>query len=371
MIYMSKFWRHAFNTLILLTLWWGAVSLVAQIRVQKWGVTPTFPYYDTLLQMTDPLQAVWAHFDGVHYLHLAELGYDGTGIQAFFPAYPLLIHFFHETFGLSYFTAGRTISFLALYLALLCLRELFGKQFVPIALCLLLFPASFFLGAVYTESLFLFEVALFFLLLKRQHYWLAAMVGGIASGTRLVGAFLCISLLIELWPRPLTMIHRALLILTSLSGLLTYCAYLYFRYHDPLIFLHVQSLFGASRSDGAIILLPQVLWRYARMIVSTSPGTFLLQRVIFELMFFLTAAWLWWKNFWKIPLAQSIFVGCSILLPTLSGTLSSMPRYVLVLVPWLIPPDLLVSHRLISYLLLSVTLLLYFLSIFAGGVFVS
>ena len=53
-----------------------------------------FPYYDTVLTVTNLPGWVWGfgNFDGVHYLKIASLGYVDNFQQAFFPVYPIIIH---------------------------------------------------------------------------------------------------------------------------------------------------------------------------------------------------------------------------------------------------------------------------------------
>lgn len=365
---MHKFYQLAAKSLIIASVWWAATTAFAAYRVGRYPVSPTFPYYQTLLAQTDPGHAVWGYFDGTHYLHLAEFGYDGTGVQAFFPVYPLLIRALHLSFGLNYFLAGRILSFLSLVGSLICLYYLFPRAAPLIISALLLFPLSFFLGAVYTESFFLFLTLLFFLLLRSQRYFLAALLAAIASGTRLVGIFLSLSLLLELWPRQRA---RLWLVPLALVGFGSYCYYLYLRFGDPLIFIRVQSLFAAGRSGGEIILLPQLLLRYFRMILTAEFASFAYQRVWLELISFLAAVWLWAKNLRSLPPAQSSFVGLALLLPTLSGTLSSYPRYLLVLLPWLLPSLPRSPLLVFTYFALSLLLLLSLFSLFVSGQFVS
>ena len=78
------------------------------------------------------------------------------------------------------------------------------------------------------------------------------------------------------------------------------------------------------------------------------PTSFLYQRIWLELIFFLGAIWGWYRNLNRVSKEISLYVILSLLLPTLTGTLSSISRYTLVLVPFLLPPKL----NKISYFLL-------------------
>src|SRR5918998_4831508 len=108
---------------------------------------------------------IWAHWDGAWYSRIAAEGYETYASTAFFPLYPLLMRSFAELFGgplslgaLSLW--GVLISLLALPFALYFIYHIALHQWTEqtarrtiLALCL--FPTTFFLNAVYTESLFL------------------------------------------------------------------------------------------------------------------------------------------------------------------------------------------------------------------------
>lgn len=368
------------NTLAKLTSSFVIVGICAGLLTalgiwlySTYGVSPSFPYYHSLLKYVgDAGFGVWGYFDGVHYLRLVESGYVDTGTQAFFPLYPLLTSLISQLTGLNAYISGLILSWTSLTLSLLVLWDLYPKQKNLQTICLLLFPTSFFLLGIYTESLFLLLSLGFFLSLKKERYVLASVLAGLASATRLVGIFLALALAISLYRRyRLTRpIYSLCLLAISITGLLLYCLYLYTNFGDPLMFLHVQSLFGASRSDGELILLPQVLYRYLKMITTVDPTSFAYQRIWLELITFLGAIWFWYRNLKNQSKEINLYVIASLLLPTLTGTLSSLPRYILVLVPFLIPQN----HNRISFFILSTfnfLLLIYLFSHFAHGTFVA
>ena len=359
---MKKFWRLALSSLLIVSLWWLSLSAFATYRVRHFGVTPSFPYYASLLEETGPEQAVWAHFDGAHYLKLAKVGYVDTGTQAFFPVYPLAIRTLHLT-GLSYFASARLISFVSLVFSLVLLSYLFPRRARELSLVLLLFPTSFYLAGVYTESFFLLLTLLFFLLLKRRAFFLSALVAGLASGTRLVGVFLALSLFVEIIKyKPK---YAPGLLTLSLSGFLGYLYFLNQEFGDPFIFVHVQSMFGAGRSSS-LVFLPQVLYRYARILLTVNPQTLVFVRAVFELLAFFSGIYLVWSRRAKLSLPYSLYLWSALLLPTLSGSLSSLPRYALVLIPFLV-----VSSVPKLYLAVSAAFMFAALSLFAAGLFVA
>ncbi len=112
----------------------------------------------------------------------------------------------------------------------------------------------------------------------------------------------------------------------------SYLLFLHYHFDDPFYFFSVQSKFGAGRQTQ-IILLPQVFYRSLRILLTVRPFdlkyfTYVQDLVISILMgagIIFAAA--------KIKLQYVLFSILAYLLPTLTGNLSSMPRYVLVLFP--------------------------------------
>lgn len=361
------------SALGLTTLFFVLMTLVGVWLFRTQSVSPTFPYYYSLLSYVhDAAYAVWGYFDGVHYLRLVEHGYVDVGTQAFFPLYPILVSTLSNLTGLNAYLSAVLLSLTALSLSLIVLWQLYPKQKTRLTIFLLLFPTSFFLLSVYTESLFLLLSLCFFLFLKSDRFFFAALTAALASATRLVGVFLGLVLVWRLFKRyqgarPLYIFVLAIL---SFSGFFFYSYFLWSNFGDPLMFLHVQEMFGANRSGGELILLPQVLYRYLKMILTVDPTGFLYQRIWLELVFFVGAIWAWYKNLRFESREISLYVILSLLLPTLTGTLSSIPRYVLVLAPFILPPNL----NKISYFILSTfnfLLLIYLFSHFAHGTFVA
>jgi hypothetical protein len=106
------------------------------------------------------------------------------------------------------------------------------------------------------------------------------------------------------------------------------------NYSDPLYFIHAQAGWGASRSVDKLILLYQVFYRYIKMILTFNLDKFFYFTVILEflsgLIFLILLILAYLK---KIKLSYLLFTAFAYVLPTLTGTFSSMPRYVLILFP--------------------------------------
>jgi Gpi18-like mannosyltransferase len=286
---------------------------------------------------------VWGfgNFDGVHYLNIAENGYNAQYTQAFFPLYPLFINLF--TILNNYFLSGLVLTnvffIIFLYVLFKLIRIDFSERTAKASIMfLLLFPTSFYFGAIYSESLFFLLTALAVYCVRKEKFYLAIIFTIFASATRILGIFLSLLIFIEilkyLQDKKISFlsykgIMTLLPALFSPIGLLVYMYYLYINFSDPLYFLHAQPAFGASRSDKPFILLPQVFIRYIRIFATvpfnTWPFINALSEFIFTLLGFLVILW----RLKKIRFSYLLFgLGC-FLLPTLTGTFSSMPRYVL------------------------------------------
>ena len=274
----------------------------------------------------------WANFDGEHYLSIAQRGY-GFGEQAFFPLYPWLIKLLGNVLGgglSAYAWAGLAISNLSFVLALVGLYKLIRIDFQEniaklVIILLLVFPASFYFGSVYTESVFLALVVWSFYFARRQRWFLVAVLGMFASATRVVGILLLPVLAIR---------KRSFWLLLIPFGLLAYMIFLRQTTGDPLKFLHALPSFGEQRS-ATPILLPQVFYRYIFKILPNLNYNYF--PVVFStlLEFIVAILFLGFSvlSFFRLRLSYTLFLALGYLLPTLSGSFSSLPRYVLVLFP--------------------------------------
>jgi Gpi18-like mannosyltransferase len=355
--------------------WASVLYLLATWWVHRVGVAPSFPYYRTILDIAGTqAAAVWAHFDGVYYLQLARHGYEDMGTQAFFPVYPLLIRAVSTLVSVPLTTVGQLISLLAIWGTAYVWRYRYRGEWSVLILTLV-FPTAFYLFAVYTESLFLLFTLLFFVARAHKQYGRAAIWMALASGTRVTGILLALPLMTwyireHSWRDGTTWGRLMLLLGIGSLGLGAYSLYLYSRWHDPLLYLHVQGMFGAERTADHIVLLPQVIYRYMRMLLTVPSDTWLFQRIWLELLALGVSFGLLAAHWRRRELGLNLYLLSALLLPTLTGTLSSLPRYILVLWPFLLP------HGLNRYVIwgwgvMSLGLLLYLGSYFVHGIFVA
>ncbi len=316
-----------------------------------------FPYADRVLEITHLPYWIWGfgNFDGVHYLRIAQDGYLAQYSQAFFPLFPLLIRFFAFIFPKdlslntilytdpSYFYSGIILSNLfflgALYIFYKLINIDFKKDTAFLSVVtLLIFPTSFFFGSIYTESLFLLlSISAIYLTRKGNFFWAAIFIS-LSTATRITGVFLIPLYLIEVFKRKGGLSY--LWTLFTPLGILVYMYYLKMTFGNPLYFLTSQSVFGAGRSSNEIIFLPQVIYRYLKIFLTTNILTLPFFNAFLEFMFTLVPLAFLAIMFKKIRLSYWVFALSTLLLGTLTGTFSSMPRYILapmvLLLPYLI-----------------------------------
>lgn len=333
--------------------------------------------------LRSPWLWAWANFDGEHYLSIAKEGYH-LAEQAFFPLYPLLIKLLDGGVWSGLFISN-TSFFLALVGLFKLLRIDYSEKVTKLAIILLLaFPTSFYFGAVYTESLFLCFVVWSFYFYRKENYLLSGILGALASATRVIGVILLPVYLIELFSKKkFRVIHKRSLasftgnsLFIILVGLLAYMFYLYKVYGDPLMFLHALPAFGEQRSSVPI-LLPQVFYRYVFKILpnlnySYFAGTFTtVMEFVIGIIFLVISV----ISFFKLRFSYSLLLILGYLIPTLSGSFSSLPRYVLVLFPAFILFSVWLNNtsnivKIICYTILLIGLI-FSLSLFSRGYWLS
>jgi Mannosyltransferase (PIG-V) len=324
-----------------------------------------------------------AHWDAVWFLGIADTGYPSADSPrtAFFPLYPLLIRGVGELGGGSrgaLLIAAYLVSLGALLGALVLLYRLtaleLGRRAAgPAVLLLCLFPASLFLGAPYSESLFLLcSLGAFYAARTGRWAWAGAAAGA-ASATRSAGLLLLLPLaLIYLygpradrpgeqravaargWLAGLRPVHpprrdAAWLALAPL-GLAAYAAWLGAAHGDPLAFAGAQDFWGREFAgplvgvwDGAVAAFDG-----ARQLLSGSSETVYFDKaggdpmrvaainlMLFGFLCFGIVAAVGILR--RLPFAYGAYVVAALMLPLSYPVepqpLMSLPRFLLVLFP--------------------------------------
>lgn len=204
----------------------------------------------------------WHRWDTTWYVIIADSGYEyDKRSAAFFPLYPLLIRWSNRILPGGSFEAALVVSGLACLAALVLVHRLtteivggggeraangepatvLGRRTI---FYLLAFPAGFYLAAAYNESLFIALVAGSFYCMRRGRWWVAGLLAGFASATRVLGVLLAVSMLYEYMRQRRFSVRRIrvdlLALLLAPTGLVIYALYCWRTFGDPLFFQKMQ-----------------------------------------------------------------------------------------------------------------------------------
>ena len=151
------------------------------------------------------MESIWVRSDASHYLGIARYWYRTVGDPrfhiVFFPLFPIVVAFFAPIMG--YFASGMFTSNVCLFVACyfmckLALCEGMGeKEARTSVLFLLIFPASFFCSAPFSESLFLMLSVLVLYYSRQGKFLLASIFGMLAAFTRSLGVLLAVPIFLE------------------------------------------------------------------------------------------------------------------------------------------------------------------------------
>ena len=354
--------------------------------------------------LANAVVAPLARWDSVWYLTIANHWYAHIRERmAFFPLYPGLMHVLGWVTR-SNLVAGVLISLASLAVALFLLRRLvaldFGEEVATITVLLIAFcPVSFFLSAVYTESLFLALSVGAIYAARRERWLLCGVLGFLAAISRNGGVALILptaiiylygprdapltrwgaagrrGLLRRLLPR-----HRlrasALWLLLIPAGLAAYLAYLGLSYGDALAPFRVESVWyrhstfplttvwhGATQAWHGLVQLfqgakpPYRVAPYAQGVMSAAlQDVYLFLFLVLGVIGLLGVAW-------RLGAAYALYTLALLVLaladPVSLQPLASLPRYELVIFPLFIwGAQLLTRRRLAGHAIPALAVLL-------------
>lgn len=395
----AKFWHQLnkkpiFLILFSFLIWRLFLFFISYFSDAFLSYQPSFPYYDELLPTFSMPRWIFsfANFDGVHYLTIANKGYKGAElIQAFFPVYPLLtrlLNFLVNNFLISGLLIANFSFIVCLYFGYKLTKLDFGTKTANWWLLILLtFPTSFYFGALYSESLFLAITFACLWYIRHEKNTISSILNGLLSGVRVLGVVLLPTLYLE-WIKKqpnfnklsiIEKIKKMWFFIFSFFGLIVFMFYLQKNYNDFLYFFHVQAEFGAGRQES-IILLPQVIFRYIKILITVHPinwkyFSYVQDLVMSLLSLAIMAFWFLQKNKDKFRLSYLCYAIPVLIVPTLTGTFSSMPRYVLICFPifmWLAEKLKKANYLMrIIYFIVSIMLLIINTTLFIQGYWVA
>lgn len=301
-----------------------------------------------------------SRWDTGFYTGIVDQGYRIQGMQfpsvAFFPLLPVLMRLMRLLTG-DTLLAGLWVANLALLAAVMLLHVLTAQEedhstADRAVWYLLIFPASFFGSAIYSESLFLLFAIASLYLARKNHWWAAGVVSILGAMTRFVGILIAPMLVVE-WLQQRAQRQKVLdagdepqsaanrkrpdwedLIAASLApiGTLAYIGYLARNFGDGLAFLHASAAWGRSPAEllttlAGLLVRPPQGWLQALANGALPLDNWL--DLFFVLFFISLGVILLVQKRWS----EGIFVVLGSVVPLSSGLLMSQRRYVWVLFP--------------------------------------
>jgi len=305
---------------------------------------------------------IWARWDSVWYLQIANQGYSASdNSAAFFPLYPLLISLVKPLFLGNGVLAGMFVSLAACLIAFYLFYRFVdidfgGKVARRAVLYLAIFPTSLFFQTIYSESLFLALTIGCLFAARQKQYFFAGLLGALAVLTRSAGLLLLIPLIIMYfqerkwqWRRPGWDLCYFLFVPL---GLLVWMLYLDIRFGDPWLFSEAQSNWlrqfafplgpleglrqGIRSAMDSIQTILNTSDRTYWPVTDRDPRLWAAYDVL-NLSFTLSFLALSIAAFWRLPKAYAAYALAAVLLPlTFPSTyvpLLSTPRFALTAFP--------------------------------------
>lgn len=353
------------------------------------------PPYTSNIYNLNVYVSSWFRFDVKAYVNISFQAYEHTPDVAFFPLWPLLQHFggllLGGHFPDSYYIAGLLLANLCFYFALVLLYRLLSQDFEPALARRALFyftfaPYALFFFAGYSESLFVLFCIAIFLLLRRSRpldWWLAGLLGCLATLTRSSGVLLAVPLLVvylqRFWLSPeraqqswLQNLNALAPIVLIPAGILIYMLYLNYTRGNPFIFKMEEDITWHRHFSFP--------WDTFAMIVkaiSTSPPILIVGNIVYTLFSLIPPGVL--ASGWKrIPLHYRLF---ALALATFALSfpadivvpLYSHPRYMLVIFPITVILAVWGKHAVFHRWFIGLSLALFTINVilFTGNYWVS
>jgi hypothetical protein len=236
-------------------------------------------------------------------------------------------------------------------------------------LCLLAFPTSFFLSAVYPESLFLAVAVGAFVYALKGRWALVGVLGALAALSKSYGVLITLPVAWEYLTQHRWRLGWGILWLALIpAGFLAWLTYLVVLSGDPLVLVHAQEQWARRLWSPWEILRHYLSFRYWRNYVALGGAVQDSRSPIdlaFALLLFGLVVLTWRLRRWSLALFATLLY-----LPMIStGIYQSIPRYGLELFPVFAVLGQMTIRRgaLALYLLLAGTISVVLMARFALG----
>jgi hypothetical protein len=335
-------------------LWSRAAIWSAAIFALYWFEPNRHPQADRwdspLIHDLGSFTDVWARWDSVFFVRIAEHGYDHAS-AAFYPLYPGLVAALGRVFFGHYVLAGLVISLAAALGSFLLLQRLaspwLGVDGAERAVVYLaVFPMALFLQAVYSESLYLLLVLAAFLAAERGNFWFAGVLTGLAILTRVTGVALLPALAILAW-RERDRVRALAGLALAIPVAAIYPFVLWQQVDDPWAFWGAQDLWHRHFSwAGPFGGIWEALTKWAPPNVGPQHAIAVNVEGLVALALFVALTVVAWRRFGA---AYGLFAAMSLAIPlsypSSRWPLLSLPRFGLVIFPFFLALAALAAGR--------------------------
>ncbi len=187
------------------TVTWRAIwlaacaAVVSRVLLYGWSWLTMCWQMGSWQPIINHLPRLWVQWDAYHYLALADNWYVNEGnnrlMLVFFPLFPVLVRGLKVVFGDAFWSSvllNLCLTGCAAGLLYALVGERYGARKAWLALLyFLLNPLSVFLGAPYSEALFLcLSFAALYACAHRRYGW-AALFGALSAFSRMLGLVMC------------------------------------------------------------------------------------------------------------------------------------------------------------------------------------
>jgi Mannosyltransferase (PIG-V) len=309
----------------------------------------------TVFSRTNHFWDAFARWDSGWFYGIARNGYafveGGRSNLAFFPAYPMSMRYVARLLRgdqqSDYFIAGILVSWTAFVLAIVVLYRLaqleLGDEAAAVrsTIYATVFPFAFFLGVVYSESLFLLGTVTTFYAMRRSRWLLAGLAGALTTATRANGIFMLPALLVLLWPLRrdrMTLVKGLGAVALASAGYVAYSLFVYqtsgsfFEWRNSIVrwdwspgsrmpWMPLWTVIGNVLTDpyGYLMLGPQAVCDSLNAAAAVS---------------LLVATPLIIRRFGVPGVAYTTLIVINLAVPLSSGSLEGLGRYAAVLFPF-------------------------------------
>ncbi len=284
-----------------------------------------------------PLASLWSHMDTGYFVAIAVQGYTGDGrLAAFFPLYPALIRIVsvvtHDPYVSAFLVSNLASVVAFVYLYRLTKYELGSHIAERSLLYFAVYPLAFFLCASYSESVFLALSIPAFFYARKGRWWIASGLGFFAVLSRLVGIALFLIFIYEYLSQKgvlngLTLqrenVHKISWDAVSLAlmpcGLVVVMLISWLAFQNPLQFALAERFWNRS------LTWPWVTFGNDLAQLSTT--------LVVEYLLFIMVIAIAIYGLRKIQPSYLLYTWVSLLIPVVSGSMTSSMRYVFVIFP--------------------------------------